>query len=180
ELDVRIGKASVTFGRLTSRVWNDKLLTLNTKVSIYQACVLSTLLYGCESWVTYSKQERRLNSFHLRCFRKILGVTWDQRITNNKILERTGLQSMQTNLDVRRLRWLGHVERMPQARLPKAVLYGQLKNRPRRRGRPKLRYSDKVKQGLKKFSIPTDNWENPAHNCSVWRSRVKAGAVTAE
>uniref|UniRef100_H3B828 Reverse transcriptase domain-containing protein n=1 Tax=Latimeria chalumnae TaxID=7897 RepID=H3B828_LATCH len=44
-------------------VWNNKLLTLNTKVSVYQACVLSTLLYGCESWVTYSKQERRLNSF---------------------------------------------------------------------------------------------------------------------
>uniref|UniRef100_H3ASM9 Reverse transcriptase domain-containing protein n=1 Tax=Latimeria chalumnae TaxID=7897 RepID=H3ASM9_LATCH len=106
ELDVRIGKASVTFGRLTSRVWNNKLLTLNTKVSVYQACVLSTLLYGCESWVTYSKQERRLNSFHLRCLRKILGVTWDQRITNNEILERTGLQSMQTTLDVRRLRWL--------------------------------------------------------------------------
>uniref|UniRef100_H3A800 Reverse transcriptase domain-containing protein n=1 Tax=Latimeria chalumnae TaxID=7897 RepID=H3A800_LATCH len=119
ELDVRIGKASVTFGRLTSRVWNNKLLTLNTKVSIYQACVLSTLLYGCESWVTYSKQEQRLNSFHLHCLRKILGVTWDQRITNNKILERTGLQSMQTTLDIRRLRWLGHVEHMPQDRLPK-------------------------------------------------------------
>uniref|UniRef100_H3ASA6 Reverse transcriptase domain-containing protein n=1 Tax=Latimeria chalumnae TaxID=7897 RepID=H3ASA6_LATCH len=174
ELDVRIGKASVTFGRLTSCVWNNKLLTLNTKVSIYQACVLSTLLYGCESWVTYSKQERRLNSFYLRCLRKILGVTWDQRITNNEVLERTGLQSMQTTLDIRRLCWLGHVEHMPQDRLLKAVLYGQLKNRPRRRGRPKLRYSDK------KFSIPTDSWENPAHNHSVWRSRVKAGAVTAE
>ncbi|KYO46894.1 hypothetical protein Y1Q_0014471 [Alligator mississippiensis] len=43
ELDMRISKASVTFGKLTSHVWNKKLLTLSTEVSIYQACVLSTL-----------------------------------------------------------------------------------------------------------------------------------------
>ncbi|KYO23881.1 hypothetical protein Y1Q_0015866 [Alligator mississippiensis] len=57
ELDVKISKAFVTCGKLVSNVWNSKLLTLNTKVSFYQACILSTLLYGCETWITYSKQE---------------------------------------------------------------------------------------------------------------------------
>ncbi|CAM2094916.1 unnamed protein product [Caretta caretta] len=131
EPDARIAKASVTFDKLTSCHWNHKLLTLNTKVSVYyQACVLSSLLYGCESWVTYSKQEQTLNGFYLRCLRKIFRVMWYQWITNNKIFESTGLQPMQTMLDTLWLRWLGHMEHTPQDHLPKAVLYGQLKNHP--------------------------------------------------
>ena len=38
---------------------------MNTKLKVYQACVLSTLLYGSESWSTYARQENRLESFHL-------------------------------------------------------------------------------------------------------------------
>lgn len=36
-----------------SRVWKQQAANLNTQVSTYQACVLSTLLNGCESWVMY-------------------------------------------------------------------------------------------------------------------------------
>lgn len=87
---------------------------------------------------------------------------------------------MQTILDIRRLRWLGHVERMPQDNLLKAMLYSQLNNCLQFKGRPKLQYSDKVKKGLKKFNIPPDNWKNPAHNCSVGKSWVKTGVFTME
>ena len=40
---------------------------------VYQACVLSTLLCGSESWTTYMCQERRLNTFHMRCLKRIRG-----------------------------------------------------------------------------------------------------------
>lgn len=33
-------------------------------------------LDGSEAWIPNSHQERRLNSFHLRCLRHILGITW--------------------------------------------------------------------------------------------------------
>ena len=50
ELSMRIGKASAAMAPLTKRVWENTMLTIKTKTQVYQACVLSTLLYGSESW----------------------------------------------------------------------------------------------------------------------------------
>ena len=50
---------------LSKQVWDNNKLTLNTKMTVYRACVLSTLLYGSESWTLYSRQARRLNTFHM-------------------------------------------------------------------------------------------------------------------
>jgi len=76
EIDMRIGKAVSTMSKMSKRVWDNRLLTLHTKARTYQACVLSTLLYGSESWTTYTRQERRLNTFHMRCLRRLLGLKW--------------------------------------------------------------------------------------------------------
>ena len=52
---------------------------------MYHACVFSILLYGAETWTTYGKQELKLSSVHLRCLRTILGVKWQDKITNLEI-----------------------------------------------------------------------------------------------
>ena len=44
ELNVRIGKAATMMARLSKRAWKNTLLTTNTKMKIYQACVLSSAL----------------------------------------------------------------------------------------------------------------------------------------
>ena len=112
--------------RLNKRVWENKALTLSTKCQVYRACVLSTLLYGSETWTTYSYQERRLNTFHMRCLKLILNITWQDHVPHQDILKRTSIPSMYSLLRQRRLRWLGHVFRMKDGRLPKDILYGQL------------------------------------------------------
>ena len=84
ELNMRIGKASAAMTRLTKRVWENTVLNIKTKTQVYQACVLSTLLYSSESWTLYTRQERRLNMFHLRCFRRILGISWQDHISNTR------------------------------------------------------------------------------------------------
>ena len=76
EIDKRIAKAASVMARLNKRVWSNNHLTSNTKLQVYQACVVSTLIYGSESWTTYERQENSLESFHLCCLRRILGITW--------------------------------------------------------------------------------------------------------
>ena len=49
ELDRRIGKAATTMARLNKGVWTNARLTEHTKIQVYKACVVSTLLYGTES-----------------------------------------------------------------------------------------------------------------------------------
>ena len=137
ELDRRIGRACGTFAQLKKRVWENKMLTIKTKIAVYRACVLSTLMYGSESWAPYATQEKRLNTFHLKHLRLILGITWDQRITNNEVLDKAGIDTLYSLLKQRRLRWLGHVRRMEDGRIPKDLLYGELARGQRSQGRPK-------------------------------------------
>ena len=126
EIDSRIGKAFTTFARLSARVWENPKLKISTKVAVYSSCVLTTLLYSSETWATTKKQEAKLNSFHFRCLRRILGISWIDKVTNEEVLRRTSLTTLPTILRRRRLRWLGHVSRMEDGRIPKDLLYGAL------------------------------------------------------
>ena len=175
ELNVRIGKAASTFGRLTKRAWNNGKLTTNTKISIYRACVLSTLLYGSETWTTYSYQERKLNSFHMRCLRRILNISWQDKVTNEKVLETAKIPSVYGLLKQRRLRWLGHVRRMDDSRIPKDLIYGEIANAKRPRGRPALRFKDCCKRDMKSFNIPPNDWERLADHRQTWKYKLRAG-----
>ena len=98
ELNKRICKAATTLGRLATCVWENSKLTTKTKMAVYNARVVSTLLYGSEAWTTYSKQEPKLNSFHLRSFRRFLGISWRDKVPNTEVLDRAGLPTMYTLL----------------------------------------------------------------------------------
>ena len=74
EIDNRLAKGSSSFGRLNKRVWDNRSLKNQTKIRVYRAVVLSTLLYGSESWVTYRSHIRLLERFHQRCLRTILNI----------------------------------------------------------------------------------------------------------
>jgi len=76
EINQQIGKASINFGRLSSRVWKNHHFAIKLKIKVYTACILSVLLYSSETWCTYPRQENRLNAFHFRCLRSILDVSW--------------------------------------------------------------------------------------------------------
>ena len=180
ELSKRIAKAAAVMSQLNQKVWNNNMLSQNTKLKVYQACVLSTLLYGSESWTTYARQENRLESFHLRCLRRILSIRWQDRVPNTEVLESAGSLSMHLMLTQRRLRWLGHVHRMEDGRIPKDMLYGQLASGHRRTGRPMLRYKDVCKRDLKLTGIGHDGWEVHASDRNNWRHITRQGVRKGE
>nr|VZH90308.1 unnamed protein product [Spirometra erinaceieuropaei] len=85
----RIPKASQAFGRLQRTVWNRHGLQLSTKLKMYKAVILLTLLSGAEIWTVYTKQARRLNHFHLSRLRRILKLNWQDLVPDTDVLERT-------------------------------------------------------------------------------------------
>ena len=175
EINSRIAKAAAAMAKLNQRVWTNHSLTENTRIRIYQACVLSTLLYGSESLTTYARHEHKLNSCHLRWLRRILQIKWQDMVSNTEVLERANMRSMHVILCERRLRWLGHVRRMNSGRIPKDMLYGELSEGSRRAGRPKLRFKDVCKSDMKRCNIDVDSWESVADNRPAWKSDVKQG-----
>ncbi|BHF59869.1 hypothetical protein SprV_0100283000 [Sparganum proliferum] len=118
-----ISKASQTFGCLQNTVWNRHGFQLSTKLKMHKAVILPTLLYGAETWTVYKKQAGRLNQFHLSCLRCILKLTWQDRIPDTDVLERTGILSIYAMLRQLQLRWSGHLVRMDDEWLPKRRCY---------------------------------------------------------
>ena len=172
EITKRIGKAAMNFGLLRKRAWENNKLSTKVKIRIYETCVLSSLLYCAETWTTYARHIKRLNSFHLRCLRKILKVRWQEKIPDTEILKRSGLAHVETLIMQQRLRWPGHIKRMDDSRIPKTVLYSETQDGSRKLGRPLLRYSDNSKRDMKLFDMNIETREECALQHSLWREKV--------
>ena len=170
----------MAFGRLRANVWERNRIKLDTKLKVYKAVVLPTLLYACETWTVYQRHAKRLNHFHLSCLRKLLKIKWQDKIPDTEVLTKAGMQSMHTVLKLAQLRWTGHVIRMPDALLPKKVFYGELQEGKRSQGSQKKRYKDTLKASLKDFEIPMGSWEQTAQERSKWRGLINKGAALYE
>ena len=85
------------------------------------------LLYACETWTVYQRHAKRLNHLHTSWLRKLLKIKWQDGIPDTEVLKQAGMQSVHTLLKLAQLRWTGHVTRMPDERLPKKILYGELR-----------------------------------------------------
>ena len=84
-----------------------------------QAAVLTTLLYGAETWTCYRRHVEMLDSLYMRHLRYLMGIKWQDKITNNEVLQRAKMDGMETMLIRAQLRWVGHVQRMRGNRIPK-------------------------------------------------------------
>ena len=124
--------------------------------------------------------ESRFNTFHLRSIGRILGISWLDKVTKADVESRAGLPSMSTLLRQRRLRWLGHVRRMDDGRIPKYILYGELALGRRTTGHPHLRYKDVCVRDMKAVDIDTMSWEGLAADRTKWRSAIKQHLKTGK
>ena len=180
EVSARIAKASAAFSRLRGSIWDRSGIRLDTKLKVYRSVVLPTLLYACKTWTVYQRHAKRLNHFHTSCLRKLLKIKWQNRIPDTEVLKRAGMQSVHTLLKLAQLRWTGHVTRMPDERLPKKILYGELQVRKRSNGGQKKRYKDTLKASLKDFNIPTESWEQISQDRTKWRGLIKKKKESAK
>ena len=180
EITKRIGKAAINFGLLRKRAWDNNKLSTTVKIRIYETCVLSSLLYCAETWTTYARHIKRLNSFHLRCLRKILKVRWQEKIPDTEILKRSGLAHVETMIMQTRLRWLGHIKRMDDSCIPNTVLYSETRDGSKKLGHLLLSYSDNSKRDMTLFDMNIETWEECALQRSLWREKVTAGTKKYE
>ena len=176
EVNTRLAKASAAFGRLHTNVWDRRGIQTMTKIKVYKAVVLTTLLYGCESWTVYQRHAKKLNHFHTTRLRKLLGISWQDRIPDTEVLSRAGLPCIHTMLMKAQLRWAGHVARMPDGRIPKKLLFGELQNGKRSLGGQRKRFKDTLKVSLKSFGIEPASWEQTASDRVTWRAAIHHGA----
>jgi len=174
EISIRIGKAGTAF-RLLDRVWKAKI-KMQTKMKIYNAVVVTTLLYGSETWSTTRKQDDRLDAFDTRCLRIILKIRWWHYRRNSDIREITQQPYISTFLKKHRLRWYGHMLRMENTRLPNRLYHWDPTaiGGKRRPGRQRQRWQDACSRDLTSIGLTIQDAESAALNREEWRTTIAA------
>ncbi|KAG7158950.1 hypothetical protein Hamer_G006331 [Homarus americanus] len=125
EIQTRINLASAAFGRLRTRVFLNNDHKNGTKTAVYLAVCISTLVYASETWTPCRRHIEMLENVHTRCLKRIFGISWEDRVTHEELYRRSNT-TIEAMLAKRHLRWLGHVIRMPDHRLPRQILYERL------------------------------------------------------
>ena len=174
EIAYRISRASASFANLRDRCWSRRGISPKTKVDLYKIIVLPSLTNSLETGTIYRKHISKLERFQQFCLREILNIRWQKRVTNEAVIKRAGCVSIASLLMKSQLQWSGHVVRMPDSRLPKQLLYGELSLGTRALGGQMLRYKDTLRQTLKKCSIGV-NWEDLSTDRAKWRRLVYEG-----
>jgi len=112
---------------------------------------------------------------HHRWQRSILGISWNDRVTNEEVRVRTGQHIMDDILSERRLRWLGHVIRMDDMnhqRILRQALHWEVPGSKMGPGRPRANWRSTVSKGLSRMGITWEEAKVAAHDRSEWRQSV--------
>ena len=125
-------------------------------------------------------QVRLLERFHQRCLCTILNIHWSEFVTNVEVLEQAKLTSIEAMLLKSQLRWVGHVSRMEDHRLPKIALFGELSSGHRNLGAPKKRYKDTLKKALGTCDIDHHQWTTLAADRDTWRQTIHQAVSSVE
>jgi len=121
-------------------------MSLPTKVRLVKAMVFPVVMYGCESWTVKKAECRRTDAFELWCWRRLLGVPWTARRSNQSILKEISpgcsLEGLMLKL---KLQYFGHLTRGVDS-LEKTLMLGGI--RGRRRGRQRMRWLDGITDSM--------------------------------
>ena len=141
----RIAQSQSALAKLKT-IWNDKNITLKSKIRLLRSLVISIFLYACETWTLTAEIERRVDSFEMRTFRQLLGISYKDHVTNetvrDKITEAIGKhQKLLDIVKTRKLKFFGHTTRSKG--LSKTILQGTVQGR-RKQGRQKKKWQDNI------------------------------------
>ena len=66
-------------------IWRDNNISLGSKVKLMRSFVISIFLYACESWTLNAELEKRTQAFEMRCYRRLLNISYKDHVTNKEV-----------------------------------------------------------------------------------------------
>ena len=127
-------------------VWNDKSISLSSKIQLMCSFVTSIFLYACESWTLTAELQRRIQAVEMRCYRKILRISYKDHVTNEEVRAKIqqAIGPHEDPLTIVKRRKLLTVSR--SSRLAKTILQGTVKG-GRRQSRQRKKREDNIRNG---------------------------------
>ena len=175
EVLARIAQTVAALAKLKT-IWHDKNITLKSKVQLMRSLTIAVFLYACETWTLTAELQKRIVTLEMRCYRKILNISYKDHVTNEEVRARIQRaigphDDLLTIVKKRKLTWYGHVTRSDG--LAKTILQGTVPG-GRRRGRQKKRWEDNIKEWT---GLSFASSQKAAADREGWRKIVQESCV---
>ena len=151
-----------------------RCLSRQTKLRMYRALVSFLLLYGSETWSLTIRDCNRL-AFDMSRLCRLKNVKWFHHVRNSTIRQQTKQRPISNTLTQRRLRWFGHLQRMPaESEVLKLHNFS-----PGTIGWTR-RWLDCVTQDLAVIDLPLTEAVHIAHHRIAWRAVFRCVTSTLD
>lgn len=129
EIRARIEMARSNFLKLRNLLC-DKRLNIHIKDNFVKCYVLSTLLYGAESWTLKVSAMNKLEAFEMWVYRRMLRIPWTDRVSNERVLNQ--MNKDRELLDIikkRKAAYLGHIMRHSKYEFLQLIIEGKIEGK---------------------------------------------------
>jgi hypothetical protein len=156
------------------KMFKNKLLLSESKLKFYRTLIRHIVTYASETWVLKENSIKHM-IFGRKILRKIFGPTkelnglWRIKI-NGELDDLIQQKYIMMFIKYQRIKWLGHVERMPKNReVTRIYKWEPFASRPI--GRPKNRWEHDVRKDLRTMKIK--NWKKSVLDRDSWNAIVE-------
>ena len=128
-------------------------INLKTRLRAIKCYIWPTLFYGAETWTTTKSLLSRLDAFEMWVYRRVLKISWTEKITNEEVLRRKGTgREIVRQFKTRKLQYLGHLIRHNTSQIQ--LIEGKIEGR-RSRGRPRNTWTTDITttKGMKYYQL---------------------------
>ena len=141
--------------------------------------VTSIFLYACESWTLKAELQRRIQALEMRCYRKILHISYKDYVTNEEVCAKIQ-QAIGPHKDLLtivkrcKLKWYGRVSR--SSGVAKTMLQGTVKG-GRRQGRQRKRWEDNIREWT---GLEFAKFQRAVETREKWKKLVAESSVVPQ
>lgn len=153
-------------------ITKDRKVKLSLKLRAYNAYVSSVFLYNSETWTLTKTRSSDIDVFHRKHLRNILNIRWPDVISNINLYAKTGEKVWTDTVEIRRLRFLGHILRLPTETPVRQALSEFCKKHKNPRGAPKTTWYKTVVKNLKDRGYTFEQALSLANERKSWRSLI--------
>ena len=126
EVKTRIEVSRSAFNQMRP-ILSSRNISIPLRTRLLQCYIWPIVLYGCEAWTIKEDIRKRIEAFEMWTYRRMLSISWTQKVTNAEVLRRVGQnRKLMQTIKTRKVAYLGHVFRHERYDLLQLIIMGKI------------------------------------------------------